>query len=76
MVKQLPLAEKTYHPERDQTHYVGRKGYMTLCGFKLGDIEQGLPTDALVDCPACVDLVQYVQTHKFDEPGQTRHGKD
>jgi len=71
-----PLADKTYHPALDQTHYAGRKGNVTLCGLKLRDIEQGLPTDALVDCPECVDLVQYVQTHKFDEPGQTRHGKD
>ncbi|MBV4524355.1 hypothetical protein KVG88_30235 [Pseudomonas sp. SWRI74] len=76
MAKQLPIAEKVYHPARDQTHYVGRIGYITLCGCQQGDIDQALPTDAMVDCPACIALIQYVQTHKFDEPGQSRYGKN
>lgn len=76
MTKHKPLAEKVYDPGRDQTHYVGRGLLATLCGLKQPDLDQALPTDALVDCQSCVAFVQYVKTHKFDEPGQTRHGKD
>jgi hypothetical protein len=76
MAKQLPLAEKVYYPARDQTHYIGSPRHMTLCGCVKDDIDQTLPTDAIVDCPTCIALIQYVQTHKFDEPGQSRYGKN
>jgi hypothetical protein len=80
MAKRLPLAEKVYDPEHDETHYVANSfsGNVTLCGQTdwLAQKEPGLPTDAPVDCKACKSIVDYVQGHQFDEPGNTRYGKN
>lgn len=79
MAKRLPLAEKVYDQELDETHYVGipASGKSTLCGLAEGRglKDQGMPTDAPVDCRGCIAAVRYFQSHQFDPLPEAGHGK-
>ena len=79
MARPLPLAEKVYDPDNDLTHYVADalSGNVTLCGQTdwIGGAP-GKPTDAPVDCRACISIVRYVQGSTFDALEPLRNGKN
>lgn len=79
MAKRLPLAERVYDPHRDVTHYAGNpsSGFTTLCRFTdwTDPKQKGLPTDALVDCSGCIDIVRYVLRHKLDPLPEDANGQ-
>lgn len=71
MSGKLPKAVRIYDPEEGGTHYEAdtHSGNVTLCGQTdwLCQKEPGRETDKKVDCTACISIVNYVRTHRFED---------
>lgn len=71
MSKKLTKAVRVYDPEEGDTHYEANaeSGNVTLCGQTdwICQSEPGRETDRPVDCYACLSIVDFVRTHKFED---------
>ena len=63
-------------------HFDKEVNNYTLCGLETGgderfSIEKGIPTKKLVNCPDCINIVQFckaIKTTEFEPPKETNNG--
>jgi hypothetical protein len=66
----LKTAERIYEPDEATTHYGPPFGLdqVTLCGVPdwLGGRTPGEPTNRIVNCLSCLQIVKHVKATRFD----------